>query len=120
MIFGMVFRIQFTFCGLPSATLSDLLSQNAVAVDSYRGIHSETAALPRKQMGFTVWIPSLTSLSGSQIKLRRQNAVLNLPDDAHLVGDCARGIVPRVEHMVRTLYHNTGSQNSRGFHAHWL
>ena len=42
------FRIQFTFCRLPSATLSDLLSKNAVPVDLYRGIYSETAVLARK------------------------------------------------------------------------
>ena len=53
----MVFRIQFTFCGLSSATLSDLLSQNAVAVDSYRGIHSETAALPWKQAAHVLFHP---------------------------------------------------------------
>ena len=57
LIFGMVFRIQFTFCSLSSATLSDLLSQNAVAVDSYRGIHSETAALPRKQTAQVLFHP---------------------------------------------------------------
>ena len=67
----MVFRIQFTFCGFPSATLSDLLSQNAVAVDSYRGIHSETAALPRKPTAQVLFHPIalLDKVSISEVML---------------------------------------------------